>query len=90
MSEWHVESTEGAVDQFVKLDKVVRQQIDARIRWFVEHFDDTKVLPLHEDFKGCFKLRAGDWRIAYTCDPKAKKLTIRVIDHRSKIYKKTP
>jgi len=88
MSEWSVESTVEASHQFVKLDKIVRGQIDARIRWLSKNFDNTKTSSLHQDFKGYFKLRAGDWRIAYTFDSIKRKITIRMINHRSKIYKR--
>ena len=71
-----------------KLDRSVRQNVIVRLEWLSESFDATAPLSLHGEWGDFFKLRVGDWRVAYTFDPTLKLITVRVIDHWSKIYKR--
>jgi mRNA interferase RelE/StbE len=44
-------------------------------------------VPLTGELKGLFKLRVGDYRIAYSIEEKKKLLTIHLIGHRREIYR---
>ncbi|MDO8552012.1 MAG: type II toxin-antitoxin system RelE/ParE family toxin [bacterium] len=71
-----------------RLDKQIRMQVTDRIAWLAENIKTLTPVPLHADFKGLFKLRVGDWRVAYTFDTSTVLIKIRMIDHRTKIYKR--
>ena len=88
MSAWRVEFTPTGERDLIKLDKQVRQQAVDRIEWLAENIETLTPIPLHAEFRGLFKLRVGDWRVAYTFDPSKKNIKIRMIDHRNKIYKR--
>ena len=65
---WSLEFTDVGRDDLKKLDHMVRRQVIDRLEWFSVHFEQTRPLPLHADWKGYFKLRVGDWRVAYIFD----------------------
>lgn len=88
MAEWRSEFSPIGERDLAKLDKQVRRQVIERVEWLTQHFDALTAVPLHAAFKDYFKLRIGDWRAAYTFDPSEKLITIRMIDHRNKIYKR--
>ena len=88
MNGWRVSFSDEALRDFSRLDRSVRLQVDERIAWLATNFDHITPLPLHEDLKDHFKLRAGDWRVVYTIEQPAKVLKVREIKHRSKVYKR--
>ena len=88
MAIWRVEFTPIAERDLRRLDKHMRLQVTDRIERLAEHIETLAPVPLHADFKGLFKLRVGDWRVAYTFEPSMLLIKIRMIDHRSKIYKR--
>ncbi len=88
MVAWRAELTPVGERDFARLDRPTRRQIIERVEWRAEHFDTLTPVPLHAAFKDFFKLRVGDWRVAYTFDVSEKLIKIRIIDHRSKIYKR--
>jgi mRNA interferase RelE/StbE len=85
---WYVDFSDAAERDLDKLDKRVREQVLARIAWYAAHADTIEPVPLHAQYKGLFKLRAGDWRIAYILKPEIKFIGVKMIDHRTKIYKR--
>ena len=90
MSQWRVLFSDEAKRDFSRLDRSVRMQVTERIAWLAENFEHITPLSLHDDLRGYFKLRAGDWRVAYTFEPSEKNIKIRMIDHRTRIYKRLP
>ena len=69
------------------LDREIAQRIFDKLRWFIKHIDEIRLIPLSADFKGLYKLRMGDWRIIYSIDHKERVVTIHKIGHRRDIYK---
>ena len=88
MAVWRVEFTPIAERDLRRLDKHMRLQVTDRIERLAEHIETLAPVPLHADFKGLFKLLGGVWRVAYTFEPSMLLIKIRMIDHRSKIYKR--
>ncbi|MEK9154340.1 MAG: type II toxin-antitoxin system RelE/ParE family toxin [Patescibacteria group bacterium] len=86
---WRIEFSKTGERDLAALDRPVRREIIDRIEWLSENFDECGPLPLHGQWRGFFKLRVGDWRVAYTFDASKQLVSIRVIDHRSKIYKRS-
>lgn len=88
MGSWRFEITEKAEADLMNLDTAVRKRVMEKLQWMINNFEHIVPLPLEEPFKGFFKLRVGDWRIAYEVENIYSLVTIHMIDHRDKIYKK--
>lgn len=88
MSRWQVELTEVGEKDFAQLDKLIQSRVLDKLDWLEENFDNIEPLALSGEWGEFFKLRVGDWRVAYTIYYEAKLLRIHYIDHRSKIYKR--
>lgn len=88
MTLWHVEFTPTGESDLAKLDKQIRRQTIDRIEWLAENMGTVDSVPLHAQFKGLFKLRVGDWRVAYTFERVTQLIRVKMIDHRNKIYKR--
>lgn len=85
---WRVEFSKTGERDFAVLDRSQRREIIKRLEWLVANFEQATPLPLHAEWRGFFKLRLGDWRIIYRFDQPKSLITVHVIDHRSKIYKR--
>jgi len=88
MHDWDVQLSSDTHFALAKLTKSIREIVLDRIVWLAEHFDSITPLPLHTDWRGFYKSRAGDYRIIYRIDYANRTLLIENIDHRSKVYKK--
>jgi mRNA interferase RelE/StbE len=86
---WHVEFSKIGERDLSNLDRSVRREIIDRLEWLANNFDEVIPLPLHGQWKGFFKLRVGDWRVVYEIEPSKRFITVHIVDHRSKIYKRS-
>jgi mRNA interferase RelE/StbE len=80
-----IEWTEGAIRDLQKLDKVIARRILKKITWFSKNFERIILEALDGEFKGTYKLRAGDWRVVYSVERKT--VIIQFVGHRREIYK---
>jgi len=80
-----VEWTEGAIEDLAELDRVITRRVLKKITWFSKNFEQLVPEPLTDEFKGTYKLRAGDWRVVYTVE--GRTVIIQFIGHRREIYK---
>jgi len=76
-----------AIDDMENLDRIIAQRVLNKIRWLQDNFENVIPETLEGEFKECFKLRVGDWRVVYTVDRNEKIITIHLVGHRSKIYR---
>lgn len=90
MQSWKLEFTEVALRDLGRLPKTVSRIVIDKLNQHVKNFDTLKPLPLHQEWRGYFKLRVGDWRVAYEIDFLQRVLSIAAIDHRRDIYKRKP
>lgn len=88
MPRWSFILTREAEEDLEKLDSPIRKRIIERIKWLRDNFDSITLLPLSGEWRGFFKLRAGDWRIIYDVEKSIDLITIHSIDKRDKIYKR--
>jgi mRNA interferase RelE/StbE len=88
MEKWSLSFTPEAEDDLAKLDREIKRRIIEKLDWLQANFKQMRPLPLGDEWRGFFKLRIGDWRVIYEIVQKEKIIKIRVIDHRSKIYKR--
>jgi len=82
-------SLEAEVD-FARLTRAVQMQVAAKLRWFEANFTHIVPHPLGGKWAGFFKLRVGDWRVVYEIRNPEQLVMLHVIDHRSRIYRRTP
>ena len=83
---YHIEFDPRASDDLAQLDRTQAQHIFKKIRWLAENAQFIRHKPLHEQFRGMYKLRVGDYRIIYTVNNKQKRIRVHMIGHRDKIY----
>lgn len=84
---YSVEFTPEAKDDLAKLQDYVVQRILSRIQWLAINCDLIHHKPLSGELSGLFKLRVGDYRVAYSFDLNLKLITIHLIGHRKDVYK---
>lgn len=77
---------ERAVVDLDSVDFSIARKIVAKVSWLAEHYANITPELLHYDLKGIYKLRIGDYRVLYQSSDGV--ITIRMIDHRSRIYKR--
>lgn len=88
MGSWKIAYSEKALRDIADLDPSLRKQVFRRLEWFAEHFDELDPIPLHADWKGFYKFRVADLRIAYKYESTTRTIKVEYIDRRDKIYKK--
>jgi mRNA interferase RelE/StbE len=90
MPVWKVEVTDEAESDLDRLDRPIRERIIDKLDWLEEHFEEITPSPLTGAWRGFFKERVGDWRIAYDFDFSACLITVYAVDRRDRIYKRHP
>lgn len=84
---WVLEFRKSAERDLAVLDHPLRRRIIEKLGWLIENFDSIVPLPLGGRWRGLFKLRVGDWRVAYEINFSKKLITVHYIDRRDRIYK---
>jgi len=83
---YELEFTDLFVSQFEKLGKEHQKRIYKKIRELKENPYRHKALT--GPFKGCFRLRVGNYRIVYMPLKDTGKVILIDVDLRKKVYKK--
>lgn len=78
---------ERAVADLDAVDFSIARKIVAKISWLAEHYVSITPELLRYDMKGIYKLRVGDYRVLYIVSNET--ITIKMVDHRSRVYKRT-
>ncbi len=84
---WQVVIASEAQDALAQLSQPVRQRLLKRLKWFINNFDSLQHETLTGEFSHYYKYRIGDYRVLYTFSATDQAITIRLIGHRSNIYK---
>ncbi|MBI4288863.1 MAG: type II toxin-antitoxin system RelE/ParE family toxin [Chloroflexi bacterium] len=84
---YRVDFSPEAETSLGRLDKQIAQRVLDRIKWLSLHVEDVNHKALTGRLRGAFKLRVGDYRVVYELKHKNSILTIRLIGHRSEVYK---
>jgi mRNA interferase RelE/StbE len=82
---YKIEYLEEVFDQLAKIPKNIRNAI---IRAIDERLttDPQRFKPLICNWKGCFRMRVGDYRVIYKVNAKEITVLIVKIDSRGKVY----
>jgi mRNA interferase RelE/StbE len=70
-----------------QLDKTVATRVVRRLRWLAENLDSIRPESLKGQLRGLYKLREGDYRIAYEILRDERVIIVHLIGHRREIYK---
>ena len=60
----------------------VQQILERLVRWP----DVSGSKPLKRELRGAYRIRTGDWRVLFTVDVIAKRVTVFRIDNRRDVY----
>ncbi|MBI3739907.1 MAG: type II toxin-antitoxin system RelE/ParE family toxin [Chloroflexi bacterium] len=70
------------------LDRTVTKRIYDKIKWLAENFDSLTPEPLEGNWKGKYKFRVGDYRVAYTVNRDEAYLMVHMVRHRREAYRR--
>jgi mRNA interferase RelE/StbE len=87
VKKYSVRFTSEAIQYFRRLDRTVAELVFQKIKWFSENRGLVSPLPLQNNLKGKYKLRAGDWRVIYELDEKAGEMTVLFAGHRREVHR---
>lgn len=74
-----------ALQNLDALDSLIRARMLSKVSWLKENFADITPEPLRRELKGLYKLRIGDYRIAYSV--RGDVIAIEMVGHRRDIYR---
>lgn len=84
---YRVELTPSAEANLGRLNAPAAQRVLKRLRWLAENFETIRPEVLTGQWRGMFKLRAGDYRVLYTCNRINQKIVVHFVKHRREVYK---
>ena len=73
--------------EMARLDKSTAQRIVRKLHWLADNIESLSLEPLKGEFSGLYKLREGDYRIAYEVLRSEKTIVVHLIGHRREVYK---
>jgi mRNA interferase RelE/StbE len=73
--------------RFGTVDKAIATRVVRRLRWLAENLDSINPEPLKGRLQDLYKLREGDYRIAYEILRGERLIIVHLIGHRREIYK---
>jgi len=76
-----------ATRELERLDKPVANRIVRKLRWLAQNLDSISPESLKGGFAGLYKLREGDYRIAYQVLRSENTIVVHLIGHRRDVYK---
>jgi mRNA interferase RelE/StbE len=76
-----------ATRELSRLDKPIANRIVRKLQWLAQNFDNINPESLKGDFAGLYKLREGDYRIAYQVLKSENTIVVHLIGHRREVYK---
>ena len=82
-----VSFTADAEADLARLDRLVSQRVLTKLRWLAENFEVITPEPLTGEWQGVFKLRVGDYRVLYTFDKAATRMTVHFVKNRREVHK---
>jgi len=75
----------NALENLETLDSTIRERVLTKVSWLGDNFGDIVPESLHRGLTGLYKLRVGDYRIAYSI--RGNIITIEIVGHRRDIYR---
>jgi len=73
-----------ALRDLENIDTVIAARVVRKVAWLGDNFPTLVPEKLHQNLKGLYKLRVGDYRVMYSVH--ANMLIIEAIGHRRNVY----
>ena len=87
MATYTIRLLKPASRELERLDKGIGTRVVRKLRWLAENLDGISPEPLKGRLRGLYKLREGDYRIAYEVFKGERLIVVHLIGHRRQIYK---
>ena len=85
---YQIRIQDSAARELAQLDKQVSRRLVKRIRWLAANVESVKPDPLSGGLAGLYKLRVGDYRVAYEILHSQQIIVVHLIGHRREIYRR--
>jgi mRNA interferase RelE/StbE len=85
---YQIRIQDSAARELAQLDKQVARRLVKRIRWLAANVEAVKPDALTGDLAGFYKLRVGDYRVAYEILHSEQVIVIHLIGHRREIHRR--
>jgi mRNA interferase RelE/StbE len=85
---YQIRIQDAAARELAQLDKQVARRLVKRIRWLAANVEAVKPNALSGDLAGLYKLRIGDYRVAYEILHSEQVIVVHLIGHRREIYRR--
>ena len=78
---------DSATRELAQLDRQVARRLVKRMRWLAANVEAVKPDALGGNLAGLYKLRVGDYRVAYEILRSEQVIVVHLIGHRREIYR---
>ena len=85
---YQIRIQDSAARELAQLDKQVARRLVKRIRWLAANVEAVRPDALGGDLAGLYKLRVGDYRVAYGILHSEQVIVVHLIGHRREIYRR--
>lgn len=85
---YQIRIQDSAARELAQLDRQVARRVVKRIRWLAANAEAVKPDALSGDLAGLYKLRVGDYRVAYEILHSKQVIVVHLIGHRREIYRR--
>ncbi len=85
---YQIRIQDSAARELAQLDKPVARRLVKRIRWLAANVEAVRPDALGGDLAGLYKLRVGDYRVAYEILHSEQVIVVHLIGHRREIYRR--
>jgi mRNA interferase RelE/StbE len=85
---YQVRVQDSAARELAKLDRQVARRLVKRIRWLAANVEAIEPDALSGDLAGLYKLRVGDYRVAYEILHSEQMIVVHLVGHRREIYRR--
>lgn len=72
--------------QLLRLDRKIAESIIQKLLQLARSVETVQHYALTGQWKGCFKLRVGDYRVIYSLEAAEKLIVVEALGHRGEIY----
>ena len=85
---YQVRIQDSAARELAQPDRQIARRIVKRLRWLAANVEAVKPDALGGDLAGLYKLRVGDYRVAYEILHSQQVIVVYLIGHRREIYRR--
>lgn len=84
---FEVRITPEARANFLALNRPMQARVQEIFQRLTRWPNVSGAKPLRRELKGAYRIRTGDWRVLFTIDEPAERITVFRIDNRRDVYR---